>query len=306
VDRNSRKRRAANLSLGYNVLATALKLTAAVATGSVSLLSEAAHSATDIVASAMASLSIRASSQPADDDHPYGHGKMESVAGFGESILLFGVVGYIAIEAIQRLLRGGSEVQALDFGIGVMAASAATSFVVGRYVQRVGRQTESIALQSNGQHLLVDFWTSAGVLAALAATRLTGLDWIDSAVALAFAIWLGYGAWGLFRTAFDHLVDRSLPEEEVERIRAILDAQTGVISWHRLRTRIGGSIRFVDVHIVVPRELSVVDAHEVADAIEKAIKAEFGIAVANVHVDPFDPTKAQDGSTPSPDMNAIR
>ena len=303
--RDARKSRAATVSLVYNGVATALKLAAAVSTGSVSLLSEAAHSATDIVASTMAYFSVRASAQPPDEDHPYGHGKMESVAGFGEAILLLAVVGYIAFEAIQRLVRGNQEVVALDFGIWVMAISAASSFVIGRYVSKVGKDTDSIALQSNGQHLLVDFWTSVGVLVALVATKLLKLPWIDSAVAIAFAGWLGYGAWGLFKQAFDHLVDRSLPEEEIEKVKAILSAESQALSWHRLRTRIGGNIRYVDVHVVVPRELTVVEAHEVADRLEKGISTELAPAIASIHVDPFDPTKVQDGSTPSPDPRLI-
>src|SRR4051812_31012358 len=111
-----RKRVAATLSLVYNVVLTALKILAAVVTGSVSLVSESVHSATDIVASAIALISVRAAAVPPDEDHPYGHGKIESLAGFGESILLLGIVGYIVFEAIQRLLTH-SKVENLGIGI---------------------------------------------------------------------------------------------------------------------------------------------------------------------------------------------
>lgn len=285
------KRRAAGLSLGYNVLLTLLKLVAAGITGSVSLLSEAIHSATDIVASGFALLSVRASSVPPDEDHPYGHGKIESVAGFGEAIMLLGIVGYILLEAVQRI-RHGQEVKSLDVGLWVMGFSAITSLVIGRYVTVVGLKTDSLALRSNGQHLLVDFVTSVGVLVALAVTRMTGWHQADSFFAIILAVWIAFGAWKMVRESFDQLVDRALPEEELAAIRKTLDSAEGCISWHRLRARHSGSVHYVDVHIVVPREWSVVQAHALADQLEEEIESRLQPAVATIHVDPYDPNRA--------------
>jgi cation diffusion facilitator family transporter len=284
------KQRAAKVSLAYNASLTLIKLLAAVLTGSVALLSEGVHSATDVVASTFALLSLRAAARPPDEDHPYGHGKIETVAGFGEAVLLLGIVVYIVLEAIQKFIHG-SQVQSLDFGLGVMAVSAVSSFVVARYVTRVGNQTDSIALRSNGQHLMVDFWTSVGVFAALMVTRITGWTQADPVCALLFAGWIAYGAWGMVCEAFNELIDRALPEEEMTAIRAILDDEKGCLSWHRLRARHSGSTHYVDVHVVVPREWSVVQAHEIADRIEKRIEDRLAPAVAVIHIDPFDAQK---------------
>jgi hypothetical protein len=139
------KRRASALSLAYNVLFTAAKLVAALLTGSMSLLSEALHSATDIVASALAYVGVRAASAPPDERHPYGHGKIETLAGFGESILLFLMVLYLIGEGIHRLLQG-VVLESLELGLAVMSLSTLTSLLIGQYVLRVGRRTRSLAL----------------------------------------------------------------------------------------------------------------------------------------------------------------
>jgi cation diffusion facilitator family transporter len=290
-ERELAKKRAASLSLAYNVTLTVLKLVAAALTGSVSLLSEGVHSATDVVASFVAFLSIKAAAVPPDEEHPYGHGKIESLAGLGESVLLLMIVVYIIFEAIQRLLQR-AQVQNLDLGLWVMTFSALSSLGVGRYVQRVGRETGSLALRSNGQHLMVDFWTSVGVIVALGVTKLSGWRQADSYFAIALAIWIARGAYLMSREAIDQLIDKKIAPEEVDKIVGILDASKGCISWHRLRTRHSGHVHYVDVHIVVPNEWSVVEAHDLADSIEKNIQAELPPAVVVVHVDPYDPRKS--------------
>ena len=163
----SQKRTAAGLSLGLNTLLTALKFVAAILTGSVSLLSEAFHSGTDVAASLVAFLSIQAAAQPPDDEHPYGHGKIESLAAFGEGILLLGVVGLILVQSVMNLAKG-KHPERLDLGLVAMGISAVSAFAVGQYLLRTARNTNSIALQSNGRHMMLDFWTSLGVLCAFA------------------------------------------------------------------------------------------------------------------------------------------
>lgn len=285
------KKRAASVSLAYNVVLTILKLIGAVLTGSVSLLSEGVHSATDVVASFLAFLSIKAAAVPPDEEHPYGHGKIESLAGLGESVLLLMIVVYIIFEAVQRLVKS-TPVENLDLGLAVMVFSALSSLGVGRYVQKVGEQTQSIALRSNGQHLMVDFWTSVGVVAALAVTRFTGWREADSVFAILLALWIARGAVLISREAIDELIDRKIAPDEVAKIVAIMNASKGCISWHKLRTRHSGHLHYIDVHIVVPNEWSVVQAHDLADSIEKEIQRELAPAVAVVHVDPYDETKS--------------
>ncbi|MFN3690255.1 MAG: cation diffusion facilitator family transporter, partial [Fimbriimonadales bacterium] len=225
------KRRAAALSLGYNLTAAGVKLVAALATGSVSLLSEALHSAVDVVASFCAYLGVRIGATPPDEQHPYGHGKVETLAGFGESILLMLVVGYLLIEGARRLIAGHT-LERLEWGLGVMALSTVSSLLVGQYVWRVGKRTHSLALLSNGQHLMIDFWTSLGLLAALGVIYFTGWVFVDALLAMAIALWLFHGAWRLATRAFHELIDQRLPQEELERIDQILRAEPHLLNYH--------------------------------------------------------------------------
>lgn len=286
-----RKQGAARLSFAYNVTLTVAKIVAAVLTGSVSLLSESVHSATDVVASGIALVSVRVAAAPPDDEHPYGHGKVESLAGVGESILLLGIVVYIFIEAIQRLVRH-EPVQNVGIGLWVMGLSAVSAFGVGRYVSKVGREVQSLALRSNGQHLMVDFWTSVGVLAALLVTHFTHWPWADSAFAMALGLWIARGAWGMLCEAFNELIDRKLPEEEIALLDRLLCDEPGILSYHKLRARHSGNVHYVDVHVVVPNDWSVVQAHDVADRLERKIKEALAPAHAVIHVDPYDEAKA--------------
>jgi len=282
-----RKERAASLSLVYNIAATAVKLVAAGLTGSIALFSEAAHSATDIVTSLMAWIGVRAAAAPPDEDHNYGHGKIESVVGFGEAVLLLVIVVYVAYEAALRLIKP-VPVENIDFGLAVMAASAVSSFAVGRYVWAVGQSTESSALKSNGQHLLVDCWTSVAVLIGLALQKLTPFVQADSLVAVVFCGWLGYNAWKMLTVAFHELIDSRVADSEVQQVRDILDADPDILSYHALRTRHSGSLHYIEAHIVVPGEWTVSHAHAIADRLEDQIEAALAPATALIHVDPPD------------------
>ncbi|MCW5934751.1 MAG: cation transporter [Fimbriimonadia bacterium] len=297
---NRLRQRAAGVSLAYNAIFTLAKLVGAFMTGSISLLSEAIHSGTDVIASFIAFVSVRAAAVPPDEEHPYGHGKIESLAGFGESILLLLMVFYLIYEGIHRLFTG-VELQNLDVGVAVIALSTISSFVVSRYVTGVAKKTDSLALRSNGQHLTVDFVTSLGVLAALVAVKLTGWKLIDPLLAIGLALWMAVGAWKLARLAFEQLIDRRLPEEEIQRIERILREDPRALSFHRLRTRRSGYIRYIDLHIVVPSDWSLQQAHETADDLEKRIERILTPAQVVIHVDPYDPEKAakvSDSGTP--------
>ena len=301
-------RRAAALSLAWNIFQTVLKIGAAVLTRSVSVFSEAAHSSIDVIASLMAFAGVRVGAAPPDEEHPYGHGKVESLAGFGESMLLFGTVVYILVTAISRLLHKPA-IERVDFGVVVMAISAVGCFLVSRYLAFASKQTHSIALKSNGQHLTADSVTSIGVLLALALTKITNLYWVDPAMAILIACWMTLGAWRLMVEAFDHLIDKRLSDAELDRIEQILNAHKEVLGHHRLRSRMSGNMRYIDMHIVVPNEWSVVQAHNVADELEKTIAYHLSPAQVVIHVDPYDAAKAapdssrkRDPLAPEPDM----
>lgn len=288
------KRRAGSISVAFNVVSTVVKLGAAVASGSVSLLSEAVHSSTDIVTSLLAAYGVRAAAVPPDDDHPYGHGKIEALGGFGEALLLFVVVGYVVWESIQRILHP-QPVRHIDLALLVMGVSMLGAWAVARHVLGVACRTGSLALEGNGRHLSVDAVTSGGVVAGLLITRATGWEYADPMVALLLAAWIAWGAWRLAREATQQLIDRKLPESELERISELVGGDTEVLSFHRLRTRRSGDIRFVDLHIVMRADCSLLGAHDCADRLERTIEAALTPAHVVIHVDPFDPAKHESG-----------
>lgn len=277
-----------------NVAMTLAKLIAAVLTSSVGLLSEAIHSASDVFSSLLAYLGIRAAAAPPDEDHPYGHGKIESLAGFGESIMVFGIVAYVAIESVHRLITP-QKVEQVSLGIIVMGISAGVAFLIGGISRKVAAETGSMALKSNSMHWMLDAVTSAAVLVGLIAYQITGLKMIDPILGLVLAVWMFFGAVKLSREAFHELIDVILPESEVELVKKLVCEEAGALGYHRLRTRRSGTLRHIDLHLVVPREWSVVQAHDVADGLEKKIAAALSPAHVVIHVDPYDERKALRG-----------
>jgi cation diffusion facilitator family transporter len=282
---DAQKKRAAHLSLAYNIFATIAKLLAAILTGSMGLWSEAAHGATDVIASLIAVISIRAAAQPPDDEHPYGHGKIESITGLAESAMLFVLAVIVIVESVGRF-ASPVPIPKIDLGLIVMAISAVSSFVISMYVRRIGTRTRSLALIANGQHLAIDGWTSLGILGSLAVIKITGWYTIDAISGCVFGVWMGFAAIQLGNHAVRDLIDHRMDEDEIDRIREILTAQTGLVGYHQLRTRHSGSTHYVDVHVVVPREWSVVQAHDLADGLEKEIALALPPAEVVVHVDP--------------------
>ena len=206
--------------------------------------------------------------------------------------MIFLIVIYIVIEAAQRLVaRHLLSSAPLNFGLIIMGASAIGSLAVSIYMRGIAKRTGSTAIYVNSQHLRIDFVTSLGVFTGLAITKLTSWPYADPLLAILLAIWVCIGAVQLSLRAFHELIDVRLPPAEIEKIRKLIEQDTGVISYHRLRTRRAGSVRNIDFHIVVPSEWSVVQAHALADALEKTIRAELQPADVVIHVDPYDPIR---------------
>ncbi|UCC68158.1 MAG: cation transporter [Armatimonadota bacterium] len=287
------KTRAALISVASNVFLTALKAAAGVATLSVSILSEALHSGLDLVAAVMALLAVRRSRVPADADHNFGHGKFESMSGLAEGVLILIAVGLIVWSAFRRLVAGEVDVRLPLLGLVVMGISAVANVFVSRMLFRVAEKTESVALEADAWHLRTDVWTSAGVLGGMAViavgTRvgLTEVHHLDPVIAIGVAVVIARAAWDITRRAYDHLVDRSLPAQEVEKIAALLrDHYPQLIGFHRLRTRQAGPARYVDLHVVVPGAQSVAEAHALADHLERDLEALLPRLEVMIHVEP--------------------
>lgn len=287
---NTAKTRAALVSVASNSVLVILKLVTGIFSGSVSIISEAIHSANDLLASIIAFFSVRISDRPADHEHPFGHGKAESISGVVEAALIVFAALWIVVEAIKRILHGG-EVRHLGWGTAVMVTSVAVNTIVARYLFKVAKKEDSVALEAAAQHLSADVYTSLGVAIGLVLVWITDWHIIDPIVAILVAILIGSIGWKLTVRAGKHLMDSSLPESEVAEIEKIVKSETRVVSWHRMRTRKSGSQRHIDFHIVMPAGATLVEAHQIADELEKLIAQLFVRANVVIHVDPYDVAK---------------
>ncbi|MGD1060772.1 MAG: cation diffusion facilitator family transporter [Methanomassiliicoccales archaeon] len=281
-----KKVRYAMLSIYSNSALVALKLAVGLLMMSVSVLSEAIHSGIDLIAAIIANYSVRKSSVPADADHPYGHGKFENYAGVVEAILILIAAVLIIYEAVSRLLSQ-APVEFLLAGIIVMGISVAANTVVSHYLIKVGREEDSIALVADGMHLRTDVFTSLGVFLGLIAISITNIEILDPIVAIIVAMLIIKTAWDLTKESSVGLVDKSLPETEEETIKKVLKEHSfQYVNFHALRTRKSGSERFIDLHLVVKRDMCVLDAHELADHLEKEIEKKLPNTNVLIHMEP--------------------
>lgn len=282
----STKSGAAGFSISSNSLLIILKIVTGLLTGSVSILAEAIHSLLDLVAAVIAFFGVRVSDRPADEQHPFGHGKAENISGFVEAGLIFVAAGIIIYEAVKRLIAGVT-VELLELGIGVMAVSVVVNILVSRHLLKVSRATDSIALEADARHLTTDVWTSAGVLVGLVFVRLTGLVILDPIIALIVALFILKAAYDISRKSFRGLMDVSLPESEEAEIKScIMEHYSQLVSFHKLRTRKAGSWRYIDLHLVMPKNASVEEAHLMCDHLEQDIESRLRCTTITIHVEP--------------------
>jgi len=281
------KNRAATLSIVSNTILIILKLIVGIMMQSVSVLSEAVHSGIDLVAAIIAWASIREAGKPADDEHRFGHGKIENVAGTIEAVLIFGAALYIIWEAAHKLRAGTVEIESLGWGAAVMFISAGTNYLVSRHLLNVAIKTDSVALEADALHLRTDVYTSVGVLGGLVAIKLTGIALLDPIVAIVVALMIIKAAWDLTKTAFFHILDVKLPDDEERLIHEVMKLHTGrFIEYHKLRTRKSGHIRHIDMHLVVPKQMTVEAGHELAHQITADIENNLAHSQILVHIEP--------------------
>jgi cation diffusion facilitator family transporter len=299
----STKTSAAGLSILSNSTLVGLKIGVGLAMGSVSVLSEGVHSGVDLLAALIAFFSIRAAAKPADEDHQFGHGKIENISGAVEALLIFLAAGLITYEAVVKI-REATGLESIDLGIALMAVSAVVNFFVSRHLHKVARATDSVALEADAWHLTTDVYTSLGVVAGLVAVRVTGLTILDPIVAIGVAVLILRAAWNITRKAVSGLLDTRLPLEEEAIIRASITEHLGdVVGFHKLRTRKAGSQRYIDLHLVLPKSATLEEAHRLCDHLEDDIKSKLSEGVVTIHCEPC--KQADDGVCP-PDCPVIK
>lgn len=291
---------AAGLSVASNTALVIIKLVVGVITGSVSIISEAAHSALDLFAALIAFFSVRESGRPADKEHPYGHGKIENLSGAVEAMLILLAAMFILHEAIDKL-KYPQEVKNPVLGLYVIGVSVIVNILVSKHLFRVAERTDSIALEADAHHLSTDVWTSIGVFVGLGLIKITGWHILDPLVAIAVALMIIRVAFSLTWKAAAPLLDTQLPDEEIGELGEIVMNTPGVRSYHKLRTRKAGPYRQVDFHLIVPAGMPVHEAHAIAERIERDIRDRFPDAYVVTHIEPDEDVQS---SPDSPDAHS--
>jgi cation diffusion facilitator family transporter len=286
VDSNL-KERTARLSVISNFLLVLLKLAVGFFTGAVSLISEAAHSGVDLLASVIAFYAVRKADEPPDGNHAYGHGKFENLSGAIEAVLIVAAAVWIVYEAGNKF-NAAKVPEFLEYGIILMVLSIGINYWVSEKLFKVAKETGSHALEADGLHLRADIWTSIGVLVGLVIIHFTGLAWLDPVIAIVVAGVVFKAGYGMSKKSLYELTDISLPAEEEQMIVDVITSHTEVISFHQLRTRRSGSWRLIDMHLILYKDMHLNKAHAVCDQIEAEIKEKLGPCDVVIHLEPCD------------------
>lgn len=279
------KQRVALTSIAASGGLTLAKGVVGLATGSLAILSEAAHSLLDLAATVMTYFAVRVSGRPADEEHHYGHGKVESVTALAETALLFLLSGIVIWEAAHRLLGGEAHaVEATIWAFGVIVVSIVVDFFRARVLYRVAKETASEALEADALHFGSDMWSSAAVLVGLIAV-LIGFPWADSLAALIVALFICVAGWRLGRRTIDTLTDTA-PAGAGAQIRTIATRIPGVVAIDRVRVRPAGHTLFVDLDVAVSRTLPLDRVAAIKDRVVAAVRNEFPTAETTVNSEP--------------------
>jgi cation diffusion facilitator family transporter len=282
---NQLKQQTARLSVISNTLLVLLKLAVGFYGGAVSIISEAAHSGVDLVASLVAFYAVRKSGKPPDKHHAYGHGKIENLSGAIEAALILLAALWIVYEAVEKL-TASKPPQFIEYGIAVMLVSIAVNWWVSARLLKVAKLTCSDALGADAVHLRTDIWSSAGVLIGLAVIKVTGVSWLDPVIAILVAMIVFRAGYQMTKESVYELTDVSLPKEEEAAIRQILKAHPEIIDFHQLRTRRSGFRRLIDVHVILFKDMHLDKAHAVCDESEAEIESVLSCCDVVIHLEP--------------------
>lgn len=280
------KRLAAIASLAVASLLIAAKAAAYFATGSVSLLSTLVDSLLDLAASFINFLAIRHAAQPADREHRFGHGKAEPLAGLGQAAFITGSAVFLLVQGGARLFTP-EPVRNESLGVAVMILSIVLTLALVLFQRQVIRKTGSLAVGADALHYKSDLLVNLGVIGALVLSTSFGLAAADPLFAIGVAVYILYSSSQIFLSSYNLLMDRELPEEDRKRIKEIAEAHPAVISLHDLRTRSSGTQAFIQFHLEMDGNMSLIDAHVIAEQVMREVAAAFPGAEVLIHEDPY-------------------
>jgi ferrous-iron efflux pump FieF len=262
-----------------------VKLITGIATGSMAVLSSAVDSLLDILMSSVNFMAIRQAEQPADENHPFGHGKFETIATIFQSMIIALSGLWIIYEASRRLWQG-VELSRLGGGMAILAFSSVVSWLIASHLRKVAKETDSSALQADSLHFSMDVYTNLALMVGLGMVALLGIPWLDPALSMLVAGYILYEALRLLRYGVRDILDEELPPPIRKEITDLIETRGDLLGYHNLRTRRAGSQKIMDFHLTVCKHLSVEAAHAIADDLEKKIEEEIPGADVIIHIEP--------------------
>lgn len=272
-------------SVGVAATLISVKLGALYATGAAVILATLIDSILDGAASLLNLLAVRHSLQPADSEHRFGHGKAEALAGLGQAAFIGGSAVFLGFESVQRILDPQPVVQS-TIGIAVTLFALVLTIALVGFQRYVVRASGSVAVGADALHYASDVMLNLGVIAGLVLAGRFGLIFADPLIALAIAGWIGYSAVQIFRTSYDQIMDRELPDEDRNKVREIALAHKEVMAIHDVRSRLAGTTPFIQLHLEMQPDMTLHAAHKIADEVEARVKAAFPGAEVIIHQDP--------------------
>jgi cation diffusion facilitator family transporter len=280
------KIRAATVSITAAVLLATLKVLVAVTSGSMAVMASAVDSLLDIVMSGVNLVAIRHAEQPADACHPFGHGKFETLATMFQALVILATGGWIVFEAGNRLYTGRQNLN-VDQGIGILAFGTLAAWGISTYLKKAAIRTDSSALAADSLHFRMDIFSNLGLLVGMLLIRWFGLPWLDPTLSILVAAFILSEAFKLARHALQDMLDHELPDEIKAQVRKVITEQNlPLAGYHNLRTRRAGSRKIMDFHLEVCQHMSVKDAHDIADQLEKGIEDRILGADVTIHIEP--------------------
>lgn len=282
------KKFAAGLSIGSNAVIILLKIIAGILSGSISIISEAVHSLSDFLASVLTFFAVMKSSEPADKEHPFGHGRYEDMSGFIEGGLIIFAALYIIYEAGKKLIFGYTMETESFLGIAVMGFAVVSNFLVSTYLFHVAKKTNSVSLYADGEHLRTDIWSSLGVLVGLVLIKITGIIILDPIIAIIVALFILKTGVSISRTTLNNLLDASLPVEDLTKIENIINdiKPEGVLGYRNLKARSVGPEKQIEIVLLFPKQMTIEACHNLCDKIEEKIRQELGTCNISIHAEP--------------------
>ena len=271
-------------SISVATILIVAKLIAWGLSDSVSLLATLIDSVLDALASLINLIAVRHALTPADKEHRFGHGKAEALAGLSQSMFIAGSAGFLLLEAGRRLISP-IPVEAVGTGIAVMLFSIIATLLLLGFQQHVIRKTNSTAIKADALHYRTDLLVNASVIAALWLSA-QGWDGFDALFACAIGIYILYSAWEIIALSYDHLMDRELPDEQREEIKQLVLQHKSARGLHDLRSRHSGTMTFIQLHLELDDDLSLLEAHRISDEVEASLMEAFPESEIIIHIDP--------------------